>query len=362
MSLDIRLLRVSTPLVSSAPSEAGKGDVACSQRMSHARAASSASSPCSSAHARRHGELREVLEDRSRVRSSRGSRSSDRGALKDRRACSRSDSSRDRGRCSLSRSSSRLRSRGRERRRRSSSRSQSSSKRSRCDRSRSSDRSRFRRVCSRSRGDRSRSSDRYRSRRDRSRRDRSRSVDRCRSRRQRARSPACQGARGYAISLVVLVTARCLKNDFLPPLTIRDQGRKDGEPDVSIRRMWRRWKSPRLLLSLRRRLWLLALREGPHSVCCSRSSQILFESVGIFFPGSDWRCCGRGCISCRRRDSAVPFGFCRWCSRTWCCDCDSGWCEWSSFCHPTYSLVSIRKNVFWLKQNSIFYLSYYMCF
>ena len=105
--------------------------------------------------------------------------------------------------------------RGQERRRWSSSRSLSSR-----EQSQSSDRSRSRHV-------RSRSSDRYRSYRNR-------------SRRQRARSPACRGARCHEISLVVLMTARGLEDDSLPPLTVRDQGRKDGEPDVSSRRVWRR--------------------------------------------------------------------------------------------------------------------------
>ena len=113
--------------------------------------------------------------------------------------------------------------RGRERRRRSSSRLLSSRKRSR-----SSDRSRSWRVRSRSRGDRSRSSNRYWS------------SDRYQSHRQRARSPARRGARGHAISLIVLVTARSLVDDSLPPLTIRGQRRKDGEPDESSRRVWRR--------------------------------------------------------------------------------------------------------------------------
>ena len=115
--------------------------------------------------------------------------------------------------------------RGRERRRQSSSRL------------RSSDRSRSRRVRSRSRGDRSRSSDRCR---DRSRRDRSRSSDRYRSRRQRSCSPARQEARGHAIFLVVLVTARGCVDDHLPLLTVRGQRRDDGEPDVGSRRVWRR--------------------------------------------------------------------------------------------------------------------------
>ena len=182
----------------------------------------------SSQHARRRDESREVSVDRSFSRFSCVSRSSDRGTRKDRRARSRSDSSRDRG--SRSRSSYHSRSRGRERRRRSSSWSLSSR-----ERSRSSDRSRFRRVRSRSRGDRSRSSDRYRSRRDWS-----RSSDRYQSRRQRACSPAQRGARGHAISLVVLVTARSLVDDPLPPLTVRGQRREDGKPDVSGRRVWRR--------------------------------------------------------------------------------------------------------------------------
>ena len=115
--------------VSSAPSGAGEGEVACSQRTPLARLASTVASPRSSKHARRREELREVLEDRSRVRSSRGSQSLDQEARKDRRARSRSDGSRDRG-C-RSRSSYRSRSRGRERRKRSSSWSLSSRERSR---------------------------------------------------------------------------------------------------------------------------------------------------------------------------------------------------------------------------------------
>ena len=69
-------------------------------------------------------------------------------------------------------------------------------------------------------------------------------------------------ARDYAISRVDLVTARGHAIDYLPPLTFRGQGRKDGEPDEISRRVWRRWKSPRLLLYLKRRLELLPLREG----------------------------------------------------------------------------------------------------
>ena len=136
VSLDCRLLRA---LASPAPSGAGEVGVARSQRTSLARSASSVVSPHSSPHAQRRGELGVTSEDRSRVSSSRGSRSSDRGARKDKRACARSSSSRDRGRRSRSRSSSRLRLRGRENRRWSSLRSLSSRVRSRRDRSRSSD-------------------------------------------------------------------------------------------------------------------------------------------------------------------------------------------------------------------------------
>ena len=59
---------------------------------------------------------------------------------------------------------------------------------------------------------------------------------------------------GHAISLVVLVTARGLVDDLLPPLTVLAQRREDGEPDVSGRRVWRLLLSPRLLLSLKRLL------------------------------------------------------------------------------------------------------------
>ena len=65
--------------VSSAPSGAGEGEVAYSERTPPARSASSVASPCSSQHARRRDESREVSEDRSFSRSSRVSRSSDRG-------------------------------------------------------------------------------------------------------------------------------------------------------------------------------------------------------------------------------------------------------------------------------------------
>ena len=107
VSLDIRPLRAS---VSLAPSGAGEGEVARSQRTPPARAASSVASPRSSQHARRRDESREVSVDRSLARSSRVSRSLDRGARKDRRACSLSDSSRDHGHRSCSHSSYRSRS------------------------------------------------------------------------------------------------------------------------------------------------------------------------------------------------------------------------------------------------------------
>ena len=36
------------------------------------------------------------------------------------------------------------------------------------------------------------------------------------------------------------MTARGHADDYLPPLFVRDHGRKDGEPDVSSRGVWRR--------------------------------------------------------------------------------------------------------------------------
>ena len=81
--------------ISSAPSGAGEGEVPHSQWTPPDRSASSVASPCSSQQALRHGESGESSEVRSRSQSSRVSRSSDRGTRKDRRARSRSASSRD---------------------------------------------------------------------------------------------------------------------------------------------------------------------------------------------------------------------------------------------------------------------------
>ena len=50
-----------------------------------------------------------------------------------------------------------------------------------------------------------------------------------------------------AVSVISLVV-------LLPPLTVCGQRRKDGKPDVSSRRVWRRLLSPRLLLALMRLL------------------------------------------------------------------------------------------------------------
>ena len=173
----------------------GGAGVARSRQTPFSRVSESVDSPQFSLHVPRRENSRESSASCSRALSSRDSRSSGRGARKDKRARSRESSSRGRRRRSRSRSSSRSRSRGRERGRRSSSASRSSRGRSRRERSRSSDRYRSRRGSSRSRRDRSRSSDRYQSRRDRSRRERSRSFDRYRSRRERARSPARRGER-----------------------------------------------------------------------------------------------------------------------------------------------------------------------
>ena len=54
--------------------------------------------------------------------------------------------------------------------------------------------------------------------------------------------------RGHAIPLVALVTARGHVCDLPPPLTARDQGMEDGEPDMISRSVWRLWLSLRHLL------------------------------------------------------------------------------------------------------------------
>ena len=140
---------------SSSPSGVGEGGAACALQKSLSRASDFVVSPQFSPHVPRLENSRETSESCPRVLSSRGSRSSDRGSRKDKRAGSRESSSRGRRRRSCSRSSSRSRSRGRERGRRSSSSSLSSRARSRRERSWSSERYRSRRDSSRSRRDRS---------------------------------------------------------------------------------------------------------------------------------------------------------------------------------------------------------------
>ena len=77
VSLDIRPLRASAPLSLQPLRELGRGRLLGPRRTPPACAASSVTSPCSSQHARRRDESREVSEDRSLARSSRVSRSSD---------------------------------------------------------------------------------------------------------------------------------------------------------------------------------------------------------------------------------------------------------------------------------------------
>ena len=80
------------------PSGAGEVGAARSQQTPLSHAAASVVSPHSSPHVQRREESRETSESRPRVLSSRGSRSSDREARKDRRARSRTSSSRGRRR------------------------------------------------------------------------------------------------------------------------------------------------------------------------------------------------------------------------------------------------------------------------
>ena len=87
---------------SPSPSGAGEVGAARSRQTPPSCTAASVVSPLSSPHVRRREESRETSESRPRVLSSCGSRSSDRGARKDRRARSRTSSSRGRRRRSRS--------------------------------------------------------------------------------------------------------------------------------------------------------------------------------------------------------------------------------------------------------------------
>ena len=60
--------------------------------------------------------------------------------------------------------------------------------------------------------------------------------------------------RGHSIPLAALVTACGHVCGLFPPLATSNQRRVDDEPDVSDKRVWRRWLSSRLLLSLKRLL------------------------------------------------------------------------------------------------------------
>ena len=142
--------------------------------------------------------------------------------------------------------------------------------------------------------------------------------------------------RGHAVPLAALVTARGHVCGLFPPLTARDRRRVGDELDVSDKRVWRRWLSPRLLSSLKRLASSSSSCWGCYcssaSVCCSGSRQVLFEPGGILFPWSGWRCCGRGCSCIWSGGSAVPFDS-RWrSSRILCCDCDACWCGRLSCC------------------------------
>ena len=111
---------------SPSPSGGGGAGVARSLQTPISRVSDVVDSPQFSPHVPRRGNSRESSASCSRVLSSHGSRSSECGSRKDKRARSRESSSRGRRRCSLSRFSSRSWSRGRERRQRSSSASLSS--------------------------------------------------------------------------------------------------------------------------------------------------------------------------------------------------------------------------------------------
>ena len=129
-------------------------------------------------------------------------------------------------------------------------------------------------------------------------------------------------ASGHAIPLAALVTAR-------------GQKREDDEPDVRNRRLWRRWLSLKLLLSLKH------LRSSSScwgnyccsaSVCCAGSRQVFLKPGRILFPWSGWRCCGHGCSCIWSGGSAVPFGSGWRGSHFLCCDCGSCWSGRSSSC------------------------------
>ena len=258
--------------VSPSPSGVGGAGVARSLQTPTSRVSDVVDSPQFSPHVPRRGNSRE-----SSASCSRGSRSSDRGSRKDKRARSRESSSRGRRRCSRSRSSSRSRSRGRERRQWSSSSSLSARARSRRGL-----------LTAIARGvealglDPRTDTGHAVTALDVSGRGRLTATARVVS--ERVPLPAGESSvttRGHPLFRIARVTARGQAGDYLAPLPACGLRSQDGWPDEKPRRVWRR-----LPLSL---LWFLKPR---------RASLLLQEGRLLprfrlwcrILPGSFWAC------------------------------------------------------------------------
>ena len=241
VSLDVRLLLASAPLSLQLLRELQRGRLLGRSGLPLPAPLPRLLLPHSSQHAPRRDELREVSVDRSLSRSSRVSRSSDRGTRKDRRARSWSDSSRDRGR----RSHSAYRSRSE-----AVVFSVAVLPRASRDLRIAPAPVEFALALGETGLD-----PRIDTALDVTGRGPLTATDPVDS----VRDPLLAGevavtVRSHAIFFVVFVTARGPVDDLLPPLTVRGQRREDSEPDMSSRRVWRRLLSPRLLLSLKRLL------------------------------------------------------------------------------------------------------------
>ena len=125
-------------------------------------------------------------------------------------------------------------------------------------------------------------------------------------------------ASGHTLSRVALVRSRGR----------RGQKSQDGWPDEKRRRVLRRL-SLSLLLFLKCR-WQFLLRQEALFLSSLPSvvqdlARFFFVPVKILFSGSVFAVLRAWLRRLLGLGSVVPFDFCSWCSRNWCCVCDACW-------------------------------------
>ena len=134
-------------------------------------------------------------------------------------------------------------------------------------------------------------------------------------------------ASGHTLSRVALVTASGHAGDYLPLLPARLEA-----PGRLARREMQ--EGAEAVVSQPPAVSEVSVAVPPAaggavfivtSVCCAGSCQVLFCACQDPLP---WERFAVLRVWLRRLlglGSVVPFDFCSWCSRNWCCDCDACW-------------------------------------